>query len=86
MHTLAPSPRSERFDVIFKQLHRQRAVSCLAPHVALDAADQALAVTVDFNERAMAVGAVHWDNYSITSGLCTRSANGKSPDGHSAIN
>jgi hypothetical protein len=40
----------------FQQLHRQRGVSWLAPPIALSAADQSLAVMVDGNQWAMAVG------------------------------
>jgi hypothetical protein len=32
----------------------------MTPTIAVDAADQWLAVIVDFSERALAVGAVHW--------------------------
>ena len=51
-------PRSECLQVIFKQLHRQCVVSRSVPTIALDAADQPLAVVVDLDQRTMAVGAV----------------------------
>jgi hypothetical protein len=55
MHTLAPSPRSERFDIIFNQLDGQRVVFRPTPPIALDAADQPLAVVVDGDQLAVAL-------------------------------
>jgi hypothetical protein len=54
---LAPSPRFDRLQVIIAQLHRQRGVSWPVPAIALNAADQPLAVVVDLDQRAMAVRA-----------------------------
>ena len=50
--------RSECFQILLKQLHRQRVVCWPAPAIALNAADQPLAVMVDVDQREMAVGAV----------------------------
>src|SRR6516225_8628850 len=55
MHTLAPSPRSERFDIIFNQLDGQRVVFRPTPPIALDAVDQPIAVVVDGDQLAVAV-------------------------------
>ena len=55
-YLMAPC-RSDCLQVILKQLHGQRVVSRPAPAIALNAADQPLAIVVDLDQRATAVGA-----------------------------
>jgi len=49
----------QRLKIIFLQFHDELFVARTPPAIALNTADQSLAVMVDFNKWPMAVGAVH---------------------------
>jgi len=49
---------AERLKVTFHQFHNQALIARATPAIALDAANQQLAVVVDLDERRMALGAV----------------------------
>ena len=49
--------RSECFQILLKQLHRQRVVCWPTPPIAIDAADQPFAVVVDLDQRAVTMRA-----------------------------
>jgi hypothetical protein len=50
------STRPQRRKVILHQFHDEHLVANFAPTIALDAADKALSVVVDFTERTGAIG------------------------------
>jgi hypothetical protein len=53
--------RSQRLEILVRQLHKEALAALPAPAIALDAADEPLAVVIDLDERAIAAEAyIKW--------------------------
>jgi hypothetical protein len=52
---LSPHAHSQRFKIVLQHFHNELLVAGVSPAIAVDAADQHLAVVIDFHKRAIAV-------------------------------